>query len=75
MCIFEWCEVWIGGLTLAPGGGGIPDFPGLGRLHVGDGALLEVDIETQEMEVVHRFEFHWVAEEVVVDEGLDGGMV
>ena len=44
-------------------------------MHVGDGALLEVDVETQEMEVVHRFEFHWVAKEVVVDEGLDGGMV
>ena len=27
------------------------------------------------MEVVHRFEFHWVAKEVVVDEGLNGWMV
>ena len=44
-------------------------------MHVGDGALLEVNVETQEVEVVHRFEFHWVAEEVVVDEGLDGRMV
>ena len=44
-------------------------------MHVGDGALWEVDVETQEMEVVHRFEFDRVAKEVVVDEGLDGGMV
>ena len=44
-------------------------------MHVGDGALGEVNVETQEMEAVHRFEFHRVAEEVVVDEGLDGGMV
>ena len=44
-------------------------------MHVGDGALWEVDVETQEMEVVHRFEFHWVAKEVVVDEGLNGWMV
>ena len=44
-------------------------------MYVGDGALLEVNVETQEVEVVHRFEFHWVAEEVVVDEGLDGGVV
>ena len=61
--------------ALAPGGSGTPDFPGLGRLHVGDGALLEVDVKTEEVEVVHRFEFHRVAEKVVVDEGLDGGMV
>ena len=47
----------------------------MGRLRVGDGALLEVDVETQEVEIVHRLEFHWVAKEVVVDEGLDGGMV
>ena len=44
-------------------------------MHVGDGALWEVDVETQEMEVLHRFEFHWVAKEVVVDEGLNGWMV
>ena len=47
----------------------------MGGLHVGDGALWEVDVETQEMEVVHRFEFHWVAKEVVVDEGLNGWVV
>ena len=34
-----------------------------------------VHVETQEMEVLHRFEFHWVAKEVVVDEGLNGWMV
>ena len=33
---------------------------------------MEVDVETEEVEVVHRFEFHRVAEKVVVDEGLDG---
>ena len=27
------------------------------------------------MEILRRFEFHWVAKEVVVDEGLDGWMV
>ena len=37
--------------------------------------MWEVDVETQEMEVVHRFEFHWVAKEVVVDEGLNGWVV
>ena len=44
-------------------------------MHVGDGALWEVDVETEEMKIVHRFEFHWVAKEVVVDEGLDGRVV
>ena len=44
-------------------------------MHVGDGALLEVNVEAQEMEVVHRFKFHWVAKDVVVDEGLNGWMV
>ena len=44
-------------------------------MHVGDGALWEVDVETEEMEILHRFEFHWVAKEVVVDEGLNGWMV
>ena len=44
-------------------------------MHVGDGALWEVDVETQEMEVLHRFEFHWVVKEVVVDEGLNVWMV
>ena len=43
----------------------------MGRLHVGDGALWEVDVETEEMKILHRFEFHWVAKEIVVDEGLD----
>ena len=40
-------------------------------MHVGDGALWEVDVETEEMKILHRFEFDWVAKEVVVDEGLD----
>ena len=40
-------------------------------MHVGGGALWEVDVETEEMKVLHRFEFHWVAKEIVVDEGLD----
>ena len=44
-------------------------------MRVGDGALWEVDVETEEMEILHRFEFHWVAKEVVVDEGLNGWMV
>ena len=44
----------------------------MGRLYVGDGALWEVDVEAEEMKILHRFEFHWVAKEVVVDEGLDG---
>ena len=37
--------------------------------------MWEVDVETQEMEVLHRLEFHWVAKKVVVDEGLNGGMM
>ena len=40
-------------------------------MHVGDGALWEIDVETEEMKVLHRLEFHWVAKEIVVDEGLD----
>ena len=41
-------------------------------MHVGDGALWEVDVEAEEMKILHRFKFHWVAKEIVVDEGLDG---
>ena len=41
-------------------------------MNVGDGTLLEVDIETQEMKVLNWFQFDWVSKEVVVDEGLDG---
>ena len=52
----------------------VPDFPGLGGLYVGDGALLEVNVETQKVKVIHRLQFDGIAEEVVVDEGLDGGM-
>ena len=52
----------------------VPDFPGLGGLYVGDGTLLEVDVETQKVEVVYRLQFDGIAEEVVVDEGLDGRM-
>ena len=40
-------------------------------MHVGDGALWEVDVEAEEMKILHRFEFNWVAKEIVVDEGLD----
>ena len=50
----------------------VPDLPGLGGLDVGDGALLEVDVEPQEMEVVHRLQFDWVAEKVGMDERLNG---
>ena len=46
--------------------------PGLGGLDVGDGALEEVNVEAQEVEVIHCFKFDGVAEKVVVDEGLDG---
>ena len=28
-------------------------------------------METEEMKIFHRFEFNWVAKEIVVDEGLD----
>ena len=34
--------------------------------------MLEVNVETQEVKVVDRFQFHWVSEEIVVDEGLSG---
>ena len=44
-------------------------------MHVGDGALWEVNVETEEMKILHRFEFHWIAKKVVVDEGLNGWMV
>ena len=44
-------------------------------MHVGDGALWEVDVETEEMKILHRFEFNWVAKEIVVDEGLDSRML
>ena len=33
--------------------------------------MWEVDVETEEMKILHRFKFHWVAKEIVVDEGLD----
>ena len=33
--------------------------------------MWEVDVETEEMKILHRFEFNWVAKEIVVDEGLD----
>ena len=41
-------------------------------MYVGDGALLEVNVETQEVKVFHRFKFDWVSKEVVVDKGLNG---
>ena len=34
----------------------------------------KVNVEAQKMHVVHGFKFDWVAEKVVVDEGLDGWM-
>ena len=43
-------------------------------MYVGDGALLEVNVETQEVKVIHRFKFDWVSKEVVVDKGLNGGV-
>ena len=33
--------------------------------------MWEVDVETEEMKILHRFKFNWVAKEIVVDEGLD----
>ena len=33
--------------------------------------MWEVDVETEEMKILHRFKFHRVAKEIVVDEGLD----
>ena len=36
--------------------------------------MREINVETQEMKVVHGFQFDWVAEEVVVNEGLNGWM-
>ena len=33
--------------------------------------MWEVDVETEEMKILHRFEFHRVAKEIVVDKGLD----
>ena len=50
----------------------VPDFSGLGGLDVGDSSLCEVNVEAQEVEVIHCFKFDWVAEKVVVDEGLNG---
>ena len=47
-------------------------FQGLGGLNVGDGALWEVNVEAQEVEVVNWFQFDWVTKEVVVDQCLDG---
>ena len=54
----------------------VPDFPGLGGLYVGDGTLLEVNVEPQEVEVLHCLQFDGIAEKVELfrrsDEGLDG---
>ena len=48
------------------------DLPGLSGLNVGYGALEKVDVEAQEMHVIHCFKFEGIAEKVVVDECLDG---
>ena len=50
------------------------DFPTLGGLYVADGALMEINVETQEVKVIHCFKLDGVAEKVVVDECLDGGV-
>ena len=57
--------------ALATGAGVVPDFPGLGRLHVGDSSLLKVNVEAQESEVIHSFQFDGIAEKVAVDECLN----
>ena len=57
---------------MATAAGVVPDFPGLGGLNVGDGSLWVVNVEAQEVKVIHCFQFHWIAEKVVVYEGLDG---
>ena len=49
----------------------VPDFPGLCGLDVGDGPLWEDNVEAQEVKIVHGLQFDWIAEKVVVDEGLD----
>ena len=41
-------------------------------MNVGDCALEKVDVEAQEVHVIHGFKFDWIAEKVVVDECLDG---
>ena len=48
------------------------EFPRLSGLHVGDGTLREINVEPGEVKVIHCFKFDWIAEEVAVDEGLDG---
>ena len=42
----------------------VPDFPGLGGLHVGDSSLLKVNVEAQEMVVIHGFQFDGIAEKL-----------
>ena len=44
-------------------------------MYVGDGALLEVNVEPQAVKVIDSFQFHWVPEEIVVDKGLNGWVV
>ena len=36
--------------------------------------MRKVNVEAQEVEVIHCFQFDGIAEEVVVDQGLDGRM-
>ena len=47
-------------------------FPRCVGWDVGDGALVEVDIEAEKVHVIHWFQFHGVAKEVRADESLEG---
>ena len=43
-------------------------------MYVGDGTLREVNVESEEVKVIHCFKFDRIAEKVVMDEGLYGWM-
>ena len=45
---------------------------GEGWMHIGDGSGRKIDVESQQMEVLHGFKPHGVAKEAGVDQGLDG---
>ena len=53
MCILH-VDVKLSRREPSAGAGGIPDFPGLVGLDVGDCALRKVDVEAQEVKVVRR---------------------